>query len=417
VAVEIRHITADEMREFYELVSYVFATSREDHEAILANLMSDDPWFKREWAIAAVVDGTVASTLGAYPWDVRVNGRPVPSAGVTEVGTRPDYRRRGYQRQVMTHALRWHHECGQAFAMLWASFGAIYQRYGYGLASAHTSYTFNPEMAVLRDPVPTGHTVRMVDWQDTQVRATVERVYAEYAKPRNLAIDRPDWWWRTEKWRWGYERKQEKRIFQAIASDASGRPRGYIAYRASEQDLPYEPGPNQTFEVEEFIALDLDAWRALWNYILAHDLVKTVEFGWASEDDPATDLLLEPRALRRRTGDGMWLRIVDVAPAIEGRGYEPDAEGSVVIGMRDDLCPWNDGAYRVTVEGGQATVKPVKAKPQLTMPIAALSSLYSGFRSATALARAGRVEGSPRALRTADRLFTTAYRPHVLDGF
>src|SRR5690606_4534876 len=128
-------------------------------------------------------------------------------------------------------------------------------------------------------------------------------------------------------------------------------------------------------------------------------------------------LLLEPRALRRRTGDQMWLRMVDVAPALEARGYEPSAEGSVTLGVRDDLCPWNEGAYRVTVEGGSAVVKRVRSKPQLTMPVAALAPLYSGFRSATALARAGRIEGSESALRTADRLFATAYRPHVMDGF
>jgi predicted acetyltransferase len=108
---------------------------------------------------------------------------------------------------------------------------------------------------------------------------------------------------------------------------------------------------------------------------------------------------------------------VDVAPAIEARGYEPDAEGSVTLGIQDALCPWNEGAYRVTVEGGSATVKRVRTKPQITMPVAALSPLYSGYRTASALARAGRIEGSASALRAADRLFATAYRPHVMDGF
>ncbi|MCA9851662.1 MAG: sterol carrier protein domain-containing protein, partial [Dehalococcoidia bacterium] len=64
-----------------------------------------------------------------------------------------------------------------------------------------------------------------------------------------------------------------------------------------------------------------------------------------------------------------------------------------------------------------ATVKRVRTKPQLTLPVAALGSLYSGFRTATQLSRAGRAEGSASALRTADRLFATAYRPHVMDGF
>ena len=413
----IRHITAEELTAFEELVAYVFAESAEYHEGALASLLSDDPWLRPEDVLAAVVDGTVASTLGAHPWQVRVNGRSVPAAGVTTVGTRPDFRRRGLQRQVMTRALEWHREYGQAFAMLWASFGAIYQRYGYGLASAHAAYVFDPAMAALREPSASGHRTVLADWRDRDVQRTVERLYAEYAKPRNLLIERSADRWRVEHWGWEIGRRQESRVHLAIASDAARRPRGYVTYTTSELEQPFEAGPNQVLKTKDFVAPDLDTWRSLWEYIRAHDLVKRVDLRHAAEDDPATDLLLEPRALQRRTGDGIWLRLVDVRHALEARGYEPDAEGTLVLGIRDELCPWNDGSWRVTVEGGQASVRPVRARPQVTLPVGALASLYSGFRSATVLARAGRAEGSARALRTADRLFATAYRPHVMETF
>lgn len=414
---EIRHLAPEELTAFNEHISYVFAADQQHHEDARRALLGERPWIRPEWVLAAVDDGQPVSTLGAYPVGVRVNGRGVPAAAVTTVGTHPGYRRRGLQRRVMTRALEWHHESGQAFAMLWASFGAIYQRYGYGLASLHTSYSFEPQWAALRDPFEPAQTVRLLDWRDADTRALVQRVYEEYARPRNLLIEREDWWWDNHRWYWEFEQEKERRAFLAVAFDAAGAPRGYVNYRLKEDDRPYEPGPNQEMETGDFVALDLDAWQALWSYILGHDLVKRVEFRWAPEDDPAQDLLLEPRALRRRTGDAMWLRVLDVTQAIEGRGYESDAEGSVVLGVRDELCPWNDGAYRVTVEGETAAVKRVRAKPQLTLPVGALASLYSGFRTATALARAGRVEGAPSDLRRVDRLFATAYRPHVMDGF
>ena len=75
---------------------------------------------------------------------------------------------------MMTRALEWHRECGQAFAMLWASFGAVYQRYGYGLASAHTSYVFNPTMAALRDPVAGTHRTALVVGDKPGHRALAE---------------------------------------------------------------------------------------------------------------------------------------------------------------------------------------------------------------------------------------------------
>ena len=417
MATVIRTITSAEVREFVDISMYVFAASRADYDRYVERGLHEPyVWARPEWSLAAFVDGTLASTLAAYPWQVRVNGRPVPAAGISAVGTRPDYRRRGLQRAVMTRALEWHREHGQAFAMLWASFGAIYQRYGYGLATAQAGYTFDPARAALREEVDHGYTVRPADWGDPEVRAVVERLYARYAAPRTLLVERDDWWW-GHSWLVSFEHQQDRRVYLAIAYDAAGKPAGYIAYRTHEQPQSFEPSPLQVLETQDFVAPDLSTWRALWHFLRAHDLVREVRMGWVPEDDPAYDLLLEPRVLRRRTGDGMWLRVVDVVQALEARGYEPGADGSVVIGVRDELCPWNDGAYRVTVEAGRATVKRVRAKPSLTMPVGALASLYSGFRTATALARAGRVEGSASALRTADRLFATAYRPHVMDEF
>jgi len=143
--------------------------------------------------------------------------------------------------------------------------------------------------------------------------------------------------------------------------------------------------------------------------------VKQVKFHHAPEDDPILDLLLEPRELRRATGDAMWLRVTDAAAALAARGYDED--GAVTLTVRDDVCPWNEGSYRLRVTDGVARVDRLEAAGELAMPVAALASLMSGFRSATHLARAGRLEGAADALRRADRLFATARRPHVMDGF
>src|SRR5690606_3054065 len=113
----------------------------------------------------------------------------------------------------------------------------------YGLASAHTSYTWEPPMAALRDPFESDLAVTLADWRDAEVRATVERVYREYAAPRNLAIDRSAEWWRTHTWAWGFEQKEERRIYLAVARDPRGRARGYVAYRTKEDHVSFEPGP------------------------------------------------------------------------------------------------------------------------------------------------------------------------------
>ena len=52
----------------------------------------------------------------------------------------------------MTRQLHDVHERGESIAVLLASEGAIYQRFGYGIASSNVGYEFDPREAVLRDP-------------------------------------------------------------------------------------------------------------------------------------------------------------------------------------------------------------------------------------------------------------------------
>ena len=39
-------------------------------------------------------------------------------------------------------------------------------------------------------------------------------------------------------------------------------------------------------EIRGFFALDLDAWRALWQYVRAYDLVLRAKFQMMDPDDP-----------------------------------------------------------------------------------------------------------------------------------
>ena len=99
-------------------------------------------------------------------------------------------------------------------------------------------------------------------------------------------------------------------------------------------------------------------------------------------------------------------------------GYFNEDAGTLTIKVEDNVCDWNAGSYRIETDGAGSTVTRTTEAPDLTMPVARLSQLLSGFASATQLARAGLIEaGEPAALGLADRLFATAYRPYCQDGF
>ncbi len=405
--IEIRPITTEEREEFDAVLSYVFAQSRSDWE----RYRNEPPWVKPEHTLAAFVDGSIATATGAQPFTVRLNGRPAQAAGVTAVGTYPQYRRQGLLRRTMIEALTRYRDAGQSFALLWASFAAIYQRYGYGLASAYVAYEFDPREVAFREELPTSGAVELMP--PGKSRPVQERVHAEWARPRNLVVDRSQEWWDQL-----FREHGDRRRYHAVYRNGAGEPRGYLVYDIAE-DLGgwgmRETGPDQSMNLLAFYPLDLEAHRAMWNYIRAHDLVKRVRWDKVPEDDVTPDLLIEPRELHRGTGDAMWMRITDVEALLPLRSYGD--EGAITLAVRDELLPWNDGVYRLETEGDAAKVSRTSGPADLSMRVGALATLVSGYRSATQLSRAGLLEGDAAALRRADRLFATEYRPHMPEGF
>src|SRR5687767_13456315 len=118
MGVEIRSLTADELPELFTLTSSVFG----------GNPMGDQPTpILPEWTTCALVDGRLATSFGAWPFRVRLDGRSVAMAGVTMVATWPEFRRRGLLRQVMTQSFADQRDQQQSIAILWASMAAIYQ--------------------------------------------------------------------------------------------------------------------------------------------------------------------------------------------------------------------------------------------------------------------------------------------------
>ncbi len=402
-SIEIRSITAGEMEQFRRVVRYAFADNRDTLPPIAP-----------EWSLCAIVDGRVGATSGAWPLTVRINGAAVAVAGVTMVATLPELRRQGLLRRIMGRALELQRERGQSVAMLWASFGAIYQRFGYGPASNQVFYSFDPRRVPLHPAERGAGRVELLDRDGALAR--IKPVYVEYATPRNLLLHRGQ-----ETWAFNVLREQDGvRVHVAVYRAESGALRGYVAYDTQgppQLQRPDTLSPNQELRVRDLVALDAEAYRALWDYLLAHDLVRTIHMGPLAEDDPAPLLVSEPRQLQRRMLGGIWMRIVDVERALAQRPYA--CAGELAIEVRgDDLCDWNQGTWLLETDGPKARVGRGRRVPDLVLTPRSLAALFSGHSSASQLCRAGLLDArDPATLARADALFATVHRPHCPDVF
>jgi predicted acetyltransferase len=406
----IRTATADTLRDFVRPLETAFAEpwSEADYRDFL-------PTAEPERVIAAFDGERPVGTAGAYTLRLTVPGGEVAAAGVTLVGVMPSHRRRGILRALMRRQLDDIRQRGEPVAILWASEAAIYQRFGYGLATLTGGFEIEPARAAFLRPVPSDGRVRMLEADEA---ATILPPLADRVRAITPGmIGRSETWWRSSTL---YDtdslRGSRGPKFQALL-EIDGAPAGYVVYRMK-NDWD-ERGPRGTLTVQELAGTSPAAERALWAWVLSVDLVGQVKGVRQPVPTPLALMLAEPRRLGLTIGDGLWLRLVDLPVALAARSYA--APGDLVLGVVDADLPANAGRWRLTTTarrqgdpsgGSEAAVTATDAEPDLDLGIADLGAVYLGGPRFTDLWRADRiVERRPGALREADAMFASAVTP------
>jgi predicted acetyltransferase len=315
---------------------------------------------------------------------------------VTLVAVMPTHRRRGIFRGLMRAQIDDIHERGEPIAYLWASEESLYGRFGYGIASFSGNIDLSREKAAFQDDVEPAGTVRLVDPEEAlEPFSAIQRAAA--ARHPGMFVRSKEWWQarRFADPEWAREGGGEQ--VRALL-ELDGRPAAYALYRLH---FSADRGVPAGFtNVIEAIGDSPQATREIWRFLLDIDWMARVRAGLLPLDHELFLLLREPRMLRFDLRDGLWVRLVDVEAALNGRVYKAGEE--VVIEVLDEFCPWNEGRYRVGPGGAERT----DADAELRLPVGSLGSAYLGGFSFSSLATAGRVEElADGALDRADALF------------
>jgi predicted acetyltransferase len=373
--------------------------------------VEDEVWERERRALpaarahAAFDAGKPVALAGAYAFDLSIPGGELPCAGVTWVGVMPTHRRQGILRDLMRQELEDVHSWGEPIAALWASEAAIYGRFGYGHAAPSIHLKSDRSRFALRQP-PRG-SVRLVDADEAL--ALFRPVYDRVRRRRAGMLSRDERWWKEhrladpESWRRGASRK----FFAAVERD--GAVEGYAYYRI--KDDWADGMARSEVRVVEAIAESAEAEKVLWSFLHGIDLTVRVEVFIFDPGSPLPLLVRDPRALNGRVSDGLWLRLVDVDAVLRARSYKPGEP--VVLEVRDELCPWNAGRYRIGEDAGRT-----EDAADLVLDVAELGTLYLGAYDAHALSHAGLVEErSDGAVEAASLLLRTDLPPFCPEVF
>lgn len=342
-------------------------------------------------------------TLGAY-----FGGPRLAVAGIASVGVAPEARRRGVASALLAHLHGVAQRRGALLTMLYAFRQTFYARHGYAPVS--------PQLRLVLDPrsIPaawvaeaTRAPLRAATGAD---RLSLEAVYAYAAERSTGWLERPRALW---------DSKLLSPRIHGVLLPRSGGLAGYVLLEHVQAELHAAT----RLLVHELVAEDAVARRTLLGCLGAQaDQVHELELDVA-EGDPLLFALRDPDGDRHGTermehalgtvGAGPMLRIVDVARALEARGYALGARVTLDVAGKLWDVDVRDGRPRVTPVAPAAAADMVA---DLGLDEATLASVaFGGLRVSQACAL-GLARATPARLAELDALF--ALPPFaVLDSF
>jgi predicted acetyltransferase len=388
VDITLRYARADELPKVLELDGASFGLDYTEID--LADVALD---IIPERVLVAVDGERFVGISAEVPSSTSVPGGACVSAlGITWVSVELTHRRRGILRAMLDKQLGAAAEAGVTVSALFASQGGIYGRYGYGVATQTRHTVVDRRRAQFARPVDTSAVRRM-----------------STAEARDLLPDRYERWRAITPGAFGISAARWKYQLLDRQHQRQGRtplmhlvhPDGYVSYRIKPDWGDGDIG-HQCW-IEQYAPVTAEAHAALWQTLLAMDLVATVESQHIPLDDPLPWLLTDYRQVRTvALMDGLWLRPLDVAALLAARTYAVEIDA--VLAVDDPLL--GDARYRLRGGPDGAGCERTDAQPDVSLGVSSLGALSMGGTRLRQLARIGLVEAADeRLLSRLDRAF------------
>jgi len=378
-----------DLDRYYAIVSRSFNFPEEDLRTYRAFTTPEDTLLVRN--DHGIVGGLYVHQLGQY-----FGGRDVPMAGVAIVAIEPTARGRGAATTLMNEAVLEMHRRGAPMSTLFPASQALYRRSGYERAGIVCEATVPVKLIGVRD-------------REVRIRAASDEDHDAMRELHDMHAARYDGFIRRNAFLWS--RARTSRLGESdgyVFEDDRGMiGYAYIARTTSSTG-------DMHLRVLDVVTTNAASGRAAWELLARHASVVEEAHLSRAPSDPLYALLPE-QTPRFRIRDHWMVRIVDVARALEARGYPPGINGTVAFDVRDDLIPSNNTRFTLDVENGRGAVT-AGGNDAIPIDIRGLAALYAGHQPLPALDMLGLTTSTPDAAAATSRLFP-AGRPSMAEAF
>ena len=336
--IEIRRVQGNELlTTYFPLIEYAF---RESPAEVSEEKRIQALQYEREkYCLFLFEDGQPMASATSIPMTQNVRGQLFPMGGVAGVASYPQARRKGYAYQLMVSLFEEMQRQGQAFSMLYPFRESFYQRLGYvNLPPARTvSLNLAHLTALLKQDLPGEIEIMLIKDGFETYRAFLKEMQS---KTHGMAHKPPDL----------ARRMKENQFWVALAQhndEIVGVMQYHIAGFHKElrvRDFLYKTSAGK-YLMLQWLARHVDQVSELWMNLKADDWVET----WLP------DLKVNIHAVHTVSPMKMLAPMGRVLKVEKIGGMQVGA-GDFSAHITDDYCPWNNGNYHFSSDGGKLTV-------------------------------------------------------------
>ena len=340
----------------------------------------------------AVVDGRIVATAGEFLFDQWFAGRALACSAVWGVATLPEHRGTGLASAATEAVLRNARDRGAPVSALFPAVMKPYRSIGYEMAGTFTSHRISIDAIPVqpRDlPMPELFDI------DRDL-AGVRDCYRAFARRHTGPVEPTG----DHHWADRIMVRTDDESRRAVVIREGGAVTGFLV-----TGREHDPGPlDVAFGLwsEAFVANTQTALRALLSYVRRFAGIGKW-FRWSGPPNDAIGLLADDQSLSIDMHYRWMLRLLDVQAAFEGRGW-PAIDAEVTFAVDDAMFPDNAGPWLLQVHRGVASMTRAEHSAR-SIPIGALSSMFSGYLRAHDAVRLGIIDGDDPAVAGFAELF------------
>ncbi len=379
--IQIKKLQPEHLEQYNDLLRYAFQVT--EKELMETGWENDDirqskfPVLERANVLGAFVGDSLASQFAVYPLKMNIHGAVCDVGFVTSVATYPEYTGKGLMSKLMRQSLTDMRTQGQSMALLYPYSIPLYRHKGWEVISDKMS--FHIKDTQLPDNIDVPGFVRRVD-EDSPDLITLHN---RFALKTHGCIFRNDLAW-EEYWRWDSDDTEI-----AIYYDEMSEPRGYMVYLLKDDIM----------SIKEMVYIDMEAWKGLWKYIIAHDSMIEAVQGNNYSNEPIS-FWFEDSEIKETIWPYIMGRIIDVEQFLnQYRFRNIDRNDALTFVVSDPVLEWNNRNFTVRFgREGHPKIDDGVSDNMVGINIATLTAMLMGYKRPAYMQKIERIDVEPRVL-------------------